>query len=174
MNTTIYHDTVLILTYSEQNTARIIAQELGYLPLALDQAGAYIQMTQYSLGRYLKEYKTNASYLLSKRWKGGKQDRSVFATWEVSFNAIQQKTPNAARLLLICGFLNNADIWEDLLKCGMKLETHGMTCVYIIILFNNLRLLIIALTTTLMYWHRSGTINSDIIFILARKTKRRR
>ena len=126
----IYHETDN--AYPEQTTASTIVQELGYLPLALDQAGAYIHIAQYSLGRYLKEYKTNAGYLLSKRWKGGKQDqdRSVFATWEISFNAIQQKSPNAARLLLICGFLNNDDIWEELLKRGMPLEAHGMGCLF--------------------------------------------
>ena len=86
-------------------------------------------MAQYSLGRYLREYQTNASYLLSKRWKGGQQDKSVFATLEISFDAIQQRSPNAAKLLLICGFLNNEDIWEELLKRGMKLETHGMRIV---------------------------------------------
>jgi len=84
-------------------------------------------MAQYSsLGRYLAQYQTNASYLLGKGWKGRKQDRSVFATWEISFNAIQEKSPNAAKLLLICGFLNNEDIWEELLKRGMNLESHGM------------------------------------------------
>jgi len=51
----------------------------------------------------------------------------VFATWEISFNAIEEKSPNAAKLLLMCGFLNNEDIWEELLKRGMKLKTHGMS-----------------------------------------------
>ncbi|RPB23405.1 hypothetical protein L211DRAFT_825248 [Terfezia boudieri ATCC MYA-4762] len=114
------------LVLNDQTTASTIAQELGYLPLALDQAGAYIHMSQYSLGRYLKAYQTNASYLLSKGWKGGKQDRSVFATWEISFNAIQETNPESAKLLLICGFLNNEDISEELLKRGMNLELHGM------------------------------------------------
>ena len=83
-------------------------------------------MAQHSLTRYLKAFQNNASYLLSKEWKGGKQDRSVFATWEISFNVIQGKSPEAAKLLLICGFLNNDDICEELLKRGMKLETHGI------------------------------------------------
>jgi len=87
-------------------------------------------MGQYSLGQYLTEYQTNASYLLSKGWKGGKQDRSVFTTWEISFNAIQQQSPEAAKLLLICGCLNNEDICEELLKRGMKLETHGIIFFY--------------------------------------------
>ena len=49
----------------------------------------------------------------------------MFATWEISFNAIRNKSPQAAKLLLICGFLNNEDIWEKLLKRGMKLEKHS-------------------------------------------------
>ena len=92
-------------------------------------------MAQYSLGRYLKEYKTNSSYVLSKGWKGGKQDRSVFATWEISFNAIQEKSPSAAKLLLVCGFLNNEDICEKLLMRGMKLETHGMSFSYLFLVY---------------------------------------
>jgi hypothetical protein len=103
----------------------------------LDQAGAYIHMAQYSLDRYLTEYQTNAGYLLSKGWKGGKQDRSVFATWEISFHAIQETNPNAAKLLLICGFLNNEDICEELLKRGMKLEAHSKSfCIFSCTFFN--------------------------------------
>ncbi|RPB23407.1 TPR-like protein [Terfezia boudieri ATCC MYA-4762] len=114
------------LVLSDQTTASTIVQELGYLPLALDQAGAYIHMSQYSLGRYLKAYQSNASYLLSKGWKGGKQGRSVFATWEISFKAIQETNPEAAKLLLICGFLNNEDISEELLKRGLNLEPQDL------------------------------------------------
>ena len=69
----------------EQNASSSIAEKLGYLPLALDQAGAYVHVQQYSFSRYLEQYESNASYLLSKGWKGGKYDRSVFATWEISF-----------------------------------------------------------------------------------------
>ncbi|RPB18410.1 hypothetical protein L211DRAFT_80465 [Terfezia boudieri ATCC MYA-4762] len=111
---------------SEQSTSSTIAEELGYLPLALDQAGVYIHMAQYSLGQYQEDCRNNASYLLSKGWKWGKQDRSVFATWEISFNTIQQKSPKAAKLLSICGFLNNEDISEELLKRGMNLEPHDL------------------------------------------------
>ena len=110
----------------EQNAAGKIAEKLGYLPLALDQAGAYIHMQQYSFSRYLEQYQSNASYLLSKEWKGGKHDRSVFATWEISLNAIEIANPKAAELLLVCGFLHNEDIYEEFLRRGMKIEKHGM------------------------------------------------
>ncbi|RPB27891.1 hypothetical protein L211DRAFT_472359, partial [Terfezia boudieri ATCC MYA-4762] len=111
----------------EQTAATIIAQQLGYLPLALNQAGAYIHISQYSLSRYLKEYPNNASYLLSKRWKGGQHDRSVFATWEISFKTIQEKSPKAAELLLVCGFLDHENIQEELLRRGLKLENNDLS-----------------------------------------------
>ncbi|KAF8416892.1 hypothetical protein EV426DRAFT_703238 [Tirmania nivea] len=106
---------------TEQTTANTIAQELGYLPLALSQAGAYIHISQYSLSRYLKEYQANASHLLNQG-KMRSHDRSVFATWEISFKAIQEKNPKAAELLLVCGFFDHEDIPEVLLRYGLKLE----------------------------------------------------
>ena len=58
-------------------------------------------------------YESNASCLLSKRWKGGKDDRFIFATWEISFNAIEKENPQVADLLVVCGFLDNEDIWKN-------------------------------------------------------------
>jgi len=82
-------------------------------------------MSQYSLSRYLEEYQTEASYLLSQKWTGRQYDRSVFATWEISFQAIEEKSPRAADLLLVCGFFDHEDIQEELLRRGLKLEKHG-------------------------------------------------
>ena len=82
-------------------------------------------MQQYSFTQYLEQYESNAGYLLSKRWKGGKHDRSVFATWEISFNAIEKENPKAAELLLVCGFFHHEDISKEFLRRGMKIEKHG-------------------------------------------------
>jgi len=115
-------------------------------------------MAQYSLGRYREAYQSNASYLLSKGWKGGKHDRSVFATWEISFNEIQEKNPNAAKLLLICGFLNNEDIWEEVLKRGMRVEIHGVCFFFnFLSILNRLNVLILLIPPNIFellraYW----------------------
>lgn len=102
-----------------------LAQKLGNLPLALDQAASYIHTRQYSFTRYLHEYEANTTHFLSRGWKLGEQDRSVFATWELSFQAITKHNPIAAELLLVCGFLNNDDICEELLQRGMELPVDG-------------------------------------------------
>ena len=83
-------------------------------------------MQQCSFSQYLEQYESNATYLLSKKWKGGKHDRSVFATWEISFNAIEKENPKAAELLLVCGFFHYGDVCHEFLYRGMKIEKHGM------------------------------------------------
>ncbi|KAF8461380.1 hypothetical protein BDZ91DRAFT_851079 [Kalaharituber pfeilii] len=113
------------LPHNEQErvkeVAATIVQKLECLPLAIAQAGAYIHVRKYSFSRYLREYNANVAYLLSKDWMVGKHDRSVFAAWDLSFKAIQNQSPKAAELLLLCGFFDNNDICEGLLQRGMKL-----------------------------------------------------
>ncbi|KAF8476925.1 hypothetical protein BDZ91DRAFT_632032, partial [Kalaharituber pfeilii] len=104
-----------------------IVQKLECLPLAIDQAGSYIHVRQYSFSRYLREYEANFTYLLSTEWKVGNPDRSVFAAWDLSFKAIQNQKPKAAELLLLCGLLNNDDICEELLQRGMNLPMDADT-----------------------------------------------
>ncbi|KAF8474179.1 hypothetical protein BDZ91DRAFT_845551 [Kalaharituber pfeilii] len=87
-------------------------------------AGAYINIQQCQFGHYLREYKMNVNLLLSRKWIAGKDDRSFFATWELSFDAIKNQNPKAAELLSLCAFLDNNDISEEFLRRGMKLATN--------------------------------------------------
>ena len=50
----------------------------------------------------------------------------VLTTWEVSFNAIKEENPKSAELLLLCGFLGNDDIFEEMIHHGWKLDNDGM------------------------------------------------
>jgi len=112
----------------EKAAAAAIAQKLGYLPLALDQAGAYIHVQGYPFIRYLKEFEKNIHirYFLGGEWKVGKHNKSISASWELSFEAIQKQNPKSAELLLVCGFLDNNEISEELLQRGMKLPKNGI------------------------------------------------
>lgn len=94
------------------------------LPLALEQAGAYIYHRQYSFTRYLQEINTHL-FNSSQRWLSGKHKKSVFAAWEISYEAIKQENPAAANLLLLCAYLDHRDIPEELLEKGLKLHKHG-------------------------------------------------
>ena len=77
--------------------ARKITEELGGLPMALDQAGAYIEETQCGLLRYLQLYQKQHTLLLKRRG-GAVPDHAepVATTWSLSFEQIEQRSHAAA------------------------------------------------------------------------------
>jgi hypothetical protein len=103
---------------------------LGHFPLAVAQAGRSISLQKHLLSQsskdplrealewYTDEFRVNARKLLSKKpppvaWDY--RNDSVFTTWEISYNSIAQRTPDAARLLLLSGFFNRHDVFEEML-----------------------------------------------------------
>lgn len=104
---------------AEQALARIISQELGGLPLALDQAGAYIEETHCSLQAYVNLCQTHRIDLLKEcGMMTGDHPEPVTRTWSLSFARIEQANPAAADLLRICSFLNSDSIPEEILMKG--------------------------------------------------------
>lgn len=55
------------LDLAEQQALKTLAQELGYLPLALEQAAAYIQTKQVSFATYLRSYQQRRLQVLEKK-----------------------------------------------------------------------------------------------------------
>src|SRR5579859_5405416 len=89
--------------------ARELVQEMDGLPLALDQAAAYIEETRCILSDYLQLYKTRQADLLKRRGKYTAEHdhpESVATTWSLSFEKVQQANAGAADLLRLCAFLD--------------------------------------------------------------------
>ncbi|TFH47271.1 MAG: tetratricopeptide repeat protein [ANME-2 cluster archaeon] len=88
-----------------------IALELEYLPLAMEQAGAYINKIKCSFQDYLQSYRTRGLALLEKsRASTGKYPESVATTWLLNFEQVMQKSPAAADLLCASAFLEHDKI----------------------------------------------------------------
>ena len=105
----------------EVTRAEELAEELGGLPLALDQAGAYIEETQCGLAGYQRLYQTRRAELLRSR--GGVVEdhpESVATTWSLSFEQVEQRNPAGADLLRLCAFLAPDAIPEELLSTGAR------------------------------------------------------
>ncbi|HEY6542300.1 MAG TPA: FxSxx-COOH system tetratricopeptide repeat protein, partial [Ktedonobacteraceae bacterium] len=103
----------------QQELARQISEELGGLPLALDQAGAYLEETGCSFADYQQLYQQHRDALLRKR--GGvvaDHPEPVASTWALSFQQTQEKNPAAADLLCVCAFLAPDAILEEILTEG--------------------------------------------------------
>ncbi len=70
---------------SDREVAIKISEELGGLPLALDQAGAYIEETGCHLAKYLERYQSQRAKLLQRRDSNSDYPASVATTWSLSF-----------------------------------------------------------------------------------------
>lgn len=101
---------------AEQVMAQEIALALDGLPLALDQAGAYIEETGCGLRGYLERYHTQRARLLQRRGKLAiDHPDSVATTLSLAFEKVLQACPLAAELLQFCAFLQPDSIPEELL-----------------------------------------------------------
>ena len=100
----------------------LLAEELGYLPLALTQAGAYIRRQQIDVSTYRTAFKEGQKQLLSQKEKG--YPGSVATAWLLSMEKITQEDPNAFKLLNICSYLAPDKIPEEFLEAWLKEKVH--------------------------------------------------
>ncbi|GHO45930.1 FxSxx-COOH system tetratricopeptide repeat protein [Ktedonospora formicarum] len=92
---------------------------LGGLPLALDQAGAYLEETSCGLPTYLQRYERQKAFLLARRGEGASDHpHSVSATFLLAHERLEQEQNRAAELLRVCSFLHAEDIPEELFEVG--------------------------------------------------------
>jgi Tfp pilus assembly protein PilF len=96
----------------------MLAQALGDLPLAMEQAAACIERTRIDFSGYLKRFETHWAELLGEVREVGDYPDSVEMTWEISFRQLQDEVPSAADLLNLLGFLGPDAIPRDLLRGG--------------------------------------------------------
>src|ERR1700729_2409586 len=108
----------------ECNASCMIIKELGYLPLAIEQAGAYIWAHGSAPSEYLMEYKANFQNVTEKQPEGLEGYATVYTTWQISLEAIKVESPEAAKLLLLYGFLSN-DVSDDLILHGEGISDEG-------------------------------------------------
>jgi tetratricopeptide (TPR) repeat protein len=104
---------------NDRKGATNLARELGDLPLALEQAGAYIKETGISFPDYLDRFKEDRKNLLGHSKPLNYPD-TVATTWEISFEAVQQERPVAGDLLNLCAFLAPDAIPRWMLEEGAK------------------------------------------------------
>lgn len=110
------------LDIQQQDTKRQteeIVSLLDGLPLALDQAGAYIEEIQCSFSAYLNLYHTHRKDLLLRRGRlPVNHPEPVATTWSLSFRQIEQESLAAADLLRLLVFLGSEAIPEEVISKG--------------------------------------------------------
>ena len=90
---------------AEQDAARTLADELGYLPLALEQAAAYMVEHEEAFSVYLAAYRTLRLKLLDEMGPvAGEYPETVRTTWKRSFDAVAAASPASIALLRLSAF----------------------------------------------------------------------
>lgn len=97
--------------HTDLTAARQLADALGCLPLALEQAGAFIaQAKVITLARYLELFTQRSLELLGKGRVSGGYRHTVDTTWDLSLQRLRQGTPAAAGLLSLLAFVAPDDL----------------------------------------------------------------
>jgi tetratricopeptide (TPR) repeat protein len=109
----------------EYAAAEELVNVMGGLPLALDQAGAYIEETGCGLSDYLHRYEQRRHQLLDRRGAfAAGHPQSVVATIELTCQQVALSHPAALDVLRFCAFLAPDAIPEELFGAGAAhLET---------------------------------------------------
>jgi tetratricopeptide (TPR) repeat protein len=96
--------------------AKAVAEALGHLPLAVEQASAWLEQTGMQAGAYVAELNTQATRILALNQPSDYQT-PVVATWNLSFERLKERSPAAVRLLQLLAFFSPGPISMDLLYC---------------------------------------------------------
>jgi tetratricopeptide (TPR) repeat protein len=109
-------------SWDKTRTSELL-EVLGYLPLAITQAAAYISENGIPIEEYLEAFRANNSEiqdLLSEDLPDHRRDfesqSSVIRTWKVSFDQIRKQKPRAAEILSLMAVLDRQGIPKMLLR----------------------------------------------------------
>ena len=91
-----------------------LVERLGRLPLALVFVGSYISKT--SITKYLELYSESWKKLHgTMKSRYDYPERTIITTWQISFDELNLKDEGAAKLLRLWGYLDNHELWYQLL-----------------------------------------------------------
>ncbi|MFD9332457.1 tetratricopeptide repeat protein [Streptomyces sp. NPDC060065] len=89
---------------ADGDEARALADELGYLPLALEQAGAFIAQTGITIAEYgamLRRYPQRATDAAPG---GSDPERTVARIWRITLDVLEERDPRAVEILRIAAW----------------------------------------------------------------------
>ncbi|MER6997314.1 FxSxx-COOH system tetratricopeptide repeat protein [Streptomyces sp. NPDC000410] len=98
-----------------------VASAVGDLPLAVEQAAAWIAETATPVAAYLEQLSHQASSVLALNQPAGYPE-PVAATWNVSIERLKERSPAAVRLLQLCAFFAPEPISSNLLYSKEMIE----------------------------------------------------
>lgn len=110
---------------TEQAEWQSLLEKLTSLPLAVAQAGAYLQETGIGVQKYIQLYETKWKELMAAQSSNGTPlkdypNRSIMTTWAISYELIRDKQETAANMLLLWSFLGCKDLRYEAFLAACK------------------------------------------------------
>jgi hypothetical protein len=101
---------------TNRKAAVALAEALGNLPLALEQAAAYTEHTGISLADYLSLFRERAAEYAPPASPSADYPAALATTFEITFARLREESPASADLLTLCAFLAPDDVPLEIFK----------------------------------------------------------
>ena len=106
---------------SDEGDSEQLLDHLDGLPLAIAQAGAYLQESGTNIKTYLRFYEDvqkNIDEILHDSHIPLRDypNRSVWTTWNISYASIVAQDEHVTNLLILWSFLDRSDLWYGIFK----------------------------------------------------------
>jgi hypothetical protein len=93
-------------TETNKRAATALAEALGYLPLAIEQAAAYIDESKITISMYTELFAQHQLRLFEGRAaQPMSAQRTIATVWDISLRSIERESPGAVALLKLCAFM---------------------------------------------------------------------
>jgi tetratricopeptide (TPR) repeat protein len=107
----------IYLIWRADDSAKRLARKLDGLPLGLVTAGAYLSQSTITFDEYLGYFEQSWASLHERMPViMTYEDRTLYSTWQVSFEYIKQRNSVSANLLRLWAYFDNQDLWYELIR----------------------------------------------------------
>lgn len=111
-------DALGVATEADRAAAEEVTREVDGLPLALDQAGAFIEEMSSSPAEYLELYRREGEKLRAERGTLSTDHAPVTITFSLAFKQVEEASAAAADMIRACAFLAPDAIPEEIFTNG--------------------------------------------------------
>ncbi|WTP23905.1 tetratricopeptide repeat protein [Streptomyces sp. NBC_00203] len=98
----------------DEDEARALTNELGHLPLALEQAGAFIAQTEITIAEYRAMLRQHPERATDAAPGGSDPGRTVARIWRITLDVLQERDSRAVDILRIAAWYAPTGIPRDL------------------------------------------------------------
>lgn len=98
---------------NDKNKAELLADELGYLPLALEQASAYIRQTGLTIDEYYNRFLSHKAEIIG-RGKALNNEDTILTIWDLSLSEVSKKLDLCREFMNFCSFLSPFNITQEI------------------------------------------------------------